>query len=74
MQVTIDVKESAVEQVMYLLRNLSDVEVLREKVDLEESLEEDLSFLETEIEKGLKSGRSEKSHTQIIDELKHKYV
>ncbi|MEA3491042.1 MAG: hypothetical protein U9R27_04000 [Campylobacterota bacterium] len=74
MQVTIDVKESALEQVMYILRNLSDVKVLQDREEPKKLDAEDLFFLEAEIEKGLGSGRSDKSHAQIIDELKQKYA
>ena len=35
---------------------------------------EDLSFLEKKIEEGVASGISSKTHTQIVDELKKKYV
>lgn len=73
-QVTINIEESAVDKVMYLLKNLPDVKILRDKNEAKKSDMEDLSFLEAEIEKGLSSGRSDKSHTQIIDELKQKYA
>jgi hypothetical protein len=35
---------------------------------------EDLSFLQNGIEDGIASGISPKTHTQIVDELKKKYV
>jgi len=55
--VLISIEDEAVDKVMYLLRNLSDVMVVEE-----------------EIERGEKSGRSTKTHQQIVKLLKHKYA
>ncbi|KIM13439.1 MAG: hypothetical protein KU38_02015 [Sulfurovum sp. FS08-3] len=43
--VTISIEESAVDKVMYLLRNLSDIKILSSSATIENQ-EEDLSFVE----------------------------
>ena len=49
---------------MYILSNIPDIKILNK---------EDLSFLEKEIDKGMSSDISNKSHKEIIEALKIKY-
>ena len=65
MLVTIDIKSEAIEKVLYILNNLPDVTIINK---------DDLSYLENEIEKGLKSGISNETHEDIIINLKQQYV
>lgn len=61
-----------------IVLNLSDDFLEDEEVEVivlpKKDNVEDLSFLENEIEKGLKSGISETSHESIIKTLKLKYA
>lgn len=68
--VLISIEDDAVEKVMYLLRSLSDVKIVRQ----ERTKDEDLSFLEDAIEAGLQSGRSDKTHQDILKDLKRTYA
>lgn len=72
MQVTIDINENAFDKVMYLLKNLSDVRVVQEVKQT--GNHDDLSFLEDEIQKGIDSGKSDKTHIGLMSELKQKYA
>ncbi len=74
MQVTIDINDNALDKVMYLLKNLSDVKVLQDVDKVTSKSSEDLSFLDDEIQKGLDSGKSEKTHSGLMNELKQKYA
>ena len=65
MLVTIDIKSEAIEKVLYILNSLPDVTIINK---------DDLSYLENEIEKGLKSGISNETHEDIIINLKQQYV
>ena len=47
---------------------------IKDVIIVESQVHEDWSYLESEIDSGLNSGVSEKSHTQIMDNLKRKYV
>lgn len=57
--VLISIEDNAVDKVMYLLKNLSDVKIV-ERPDKQSN--EDLSFLDNEIDRGLKSGKSSNTH------------
>lgn len=74
MQVTIDINDNALDKVMYLLKNLSDVKVVQNVDKFISDNSENLSFLEDEIQKGLDSGKSDKTHRDLMSELKQKYV
>lgn len=68
--IKLQIADSVFEKVFYFLDNLPKNEV---KI-IENSKDEDWSFLEDEIEKGLNSGVSTKSHEDIIKDLKQKYA
>ena len=67
----LNIQDKAFDKVIYFLNNLpkDDVQILEDKV-----VQDDWSYLESEIDKGLNSGMSEKSHEEIILDLKRKYV
>jgi hypothetical protein len=67
----LNIEDSVFDKVLYFLQNLPkhDVEIVDEKL-----IEEDWSYLESEIDKGLDSGVSKKSHDEIISDIKRKYV
>ena len=67
----LNIQDKAFDKVIYFLNNLpkDDVQILENKV-----VQDDWSYLESEIDKGLNSGMSEKSHEEIILDLKRKYV
>jgi len=69
--IRLNIQDSVFDKVIYFLNNLPENEVTivenRQVVD-------DWSYLESEIDLGLESGVSNKSHTQIIADLKRKYV
>ncbi len=67
----LNIEDSVFDKVLYFLQNLPkhEVEIVEEKM-----VEEDWSYLESEIDKGLHSGVSEKSHDEIISDIKRKYV
>jgi len=74
MQVTIDINDNAFDKVMYLLKNLSDVKVLKGADKIASKNSEDFSFLDDEIQKGMDSGRSDKTHNSLMNNLKEKYA
>lgn len=74
MQVTIDINDNALDKVMYLLKNLSDVKVVQDVTGVTSKNSENLSFLEDEIQKGIDSGKSDKTHRDLMSELKQKYA
>ena len=61
MKLTIEINSNAIDKVMYILSNIPDIKILNK---------EDLSFLEKEIDKGMSSDISNKSHKEIIEALK----
>ena len=69
--VKLNIQDSVFDKVIYFLNNLpsNEVEIVEEK-----TISDDWSHLEVEIDKGLTSGISEKSHREIIDDIKSKYV
>jgi len=64
------IEDSVFDKVIYFLKNLP-----KNEVEIIESIaHDDWSYLEDEIDKGLNSGISEKSHTTIVNDIKKKYV
>ncbi|OCL82720.1 hypothetical protein [Arcobacter porcinus] len=68
--IKLQIADSVFDKVFYFLDNLPKNEV---KI-IEDSSSDDLAFLENEINNGIKSGIFNKSHEDIIKELKQKYV
>lgn len=66
----LNIQDSVFDKVYYFLSNLpkNEVEIIEEKTV------EDWSFLESEIDKGLDSGVSNKSHEDIVKGIKQKYA
>jgi hypothetical protein len=66
----LNIQDSVFDKVYYFLSNLpkNEVEIIEEKTV------EDWSLLESEIDKGLDSGVSNKSHEDIIKGIKQKYA
>jgi hypothetical protein len=66
----LNIQDSVFDKVYYFLSNLpkNEVEIIEDKTV------EDWSFLESEIDKGLDSGVSNKSHEDIIKSIKQKYA
>jgi len=68
--IKLQIADNVFEKVFYFLNNLPKDEVMI----VENSEVEDWSFLEKEIQKGLDSGISNKTHEDIIKNLKQKYA
>ncbi len=68
--VKLNIKDSVFNKVIYFLQNLpsSEIEIV------ENTIVEDWSHLEVEIDKGLQSGVSNKFHEKIISDIKIKYA
>ena len=68
--IKLHIKDSVFDKVTYFLKNLpkNEVEIV------EDSISEDWSYLETEVDKGLESGISHKSHEEIVSDIKRKYA
>ena len=68
--IKLHVEDRVFDKVIYFLQNLpkNEVEIV------EDIIVEDFSQLEFEIEKGLNSGVSDKSHEDIIKDIKQKYA
>lgn len=69
--IRLDVQDSVLDKVLYFLQNLPQSEV---RIVEDKQVTDDWSYLESEIDLGLDSGVSEKSHSQIVDNLKRKYA
>jgi hypothetical protein len=67
----LNIEDSVFDKVISFLQNLpkNEVEIVENKV-----INEDWSYLEPEIDIGLNSGVSDKSHEEIIDDIKRKYA
>jgi hypothetical protein len=67
----LNIQDSVFDKIIYFLQNLpkDEVEIVENSL-----LKEDWSSLETEIDKGINSGISNKSHNEIISNIKRKYV
>jgi hypothetical protein len=68
--IKLNIQDSVFDKVFYFLNNLpsNEVEIV------ENTLIDDWSHLEIEIDNGLTSGISKKSHEEIINDIKSKYV
>lgn len=68
--VKLHIEDKVFDKVYYFLSNLpkNEVEIV------EDIIVEDWSHLKLEIEKGLNSGMSNKSHEDIIKDIKQKYA
>ena len=66
----LNIDDSVFDKVIYFLQNLpsNEVEIVENVVI------EDWSHLEKEIDKGLESGVSKRSHEEIIKDIKNRYV
>jgi hypothetical protein len=64
------IEDSVFDKVIYFLKNLpkDEVEIV------EDVAHDDWSSLEKEIDEGLNSGVSEKSHETIVSDIKNKYA
>jgi len=69
--VKLNIQDSVFDKVSYFLNHLpsNKVEILEEK-----TIADDWSHLEPEIDKGMKSPMSSKTHEEIFEELKRKYA
>ena len=69
--IKLNIQDSVFDKVIYFLNNLpsNEVEIVEEK-----RIAEDWSYLEAEIEKGMDSPMSSKTHEEIFADLKRKYV
>jgi len=68
--VKLNIQDSVFDKVIYFLNNLpsNEVEII------EDTIIDDWSHLEAEIDKGLTSGISSKSHEEIVSDIKSRYV
>ncbi len=68
--ITLHIEDTVFDKVIYFLKNLpsSEVEIV------ESTHTYNVSHLEVEIDKGVASGISDKSHQDIVNEIKAKYV
>jgi len=69
--IRLDIEDSVFDKVIYFLNNLPKNEV---KITETKAINDDWSYLESEIDLGLESGKSEKSHEEIVGDIKSKYV
>jgi len=69
--IKVEVQDSVFDKVICFLNNLPKHEVA---IVEDKQVQDDWSYLVSEIDLGLNSGKSEKSHSQIVDNLKRKYV
>jgi hypothetical protein len=69
--VKLNIQDSVFDKVIYFLNNLpsNEVEIIEEKI-----IADDWSHLETEIDKGMNSPMSLKTHEEVFAELKRKYA
>jgi hypothetical protein len=69
--IKLNVEDNIYNHVMFLLNSLNnkDLQIVEDKL-----VTEDWSYLESQIDIGLNSGTSEKSHTDILNDIKRKYV
>ena len=68
--VKLKIEDSVFDKVIYFLKNLpqNEVEII------ENVAHDDWTYFEDEIDKGLNSGISGKSHSDIVNDIKKKYV
>jgi len=67
----LNIQDSVFDKVIYFLQNLpkDEVEIVENSL-----LKEDWSELEPEIDRGLNSGVSDKSHEDLVNDIKSKYA
>jgi len=68
--IKLQVEDSVFDKVIYFLKHLPKDEV---KI-IEDIADDDWSYLEDEIDKGMRSPMSSKTHEEIFEELKRKYA
>ncbi len=69
--IKLKVQDNVFDKIIYFLQNLpkDEVEIVENSL-----IKEDWSYLESEIDVGMRSGVSHKSHDEIINNIKRKYV
>ena len=69
--VKLNIQDNVFDKVIYFLNNLpsNEVEIVEEK-----TIADDWSHLESEIDKGMSSPMSSKTHEEIFEALKRKYA
>ena len=69
--IKLNVQDNVFDKIIYFLQNLpkDEVEIVENSL-----IKEDWSYLESEIDVGMSSGVSNKSHDEIINNIKRKYV
>ena len=67
----LNIQDSVFDKIIYFLQNLpkDEVEIVENSL-----VQEDWSYLESEIDIAINSGVSDKSHDEIINKIKRKYV
>ena len=69
--IKLNIQDSVFDKVIYFLNNLPSNEV---QIIEEDTLIDNWSHLEAEIDKGMNSPMSSKTHEEIFKELKRKYA
>jgi len=69
--IKLNIQDSVFDKVIYFLNNLPSDEV---KIVENKTIADDWSHLEPEIEKGMNSPISSKTHEEIFEELKREYA
>ena len=69
--IKLNIQDNVFDKVIYFLNNLPSDEV---EIVEEDTFIDDWSHLETEIDKGMNSAMSSKTHEEIFEELKRKYA
>ena len=69
--IKLNIQDSVFDKVIYFLNNLpsNEVEIIEKK-----TIADDWSYLEFEIDKGMNSPMSAKTHEEIFEDLKRKYA
>jgi len=69
--IKLNVQDSIYGHIMFLLNSLNtkELEIVEDK-----AIQDDWSHLEFEIDKGLNSGISDKTHEEIMADIKRKYA
>ena len=69
--IKLNIQDSVFDKVIYFLNNLpsNEVEIIEKK-----TIADDWSHLESEIDKGMNSPMSSKTHEEIFEDLKRKYA
>lgn len=67
----LNIQDSVYDKIYYFLSNLpkNEIEIIEDK-----QIQDDWSYLENEIDKGLESGVCSKSHEEIVSDIKRKYA